>query len=117
MVIWKYPLEGAVNRIEMPKGARVIHVDIKRDSICLWAEVEPSLPKEEREFRVIYTGRPFNPYGLNYIASVMDPDRVNIYHVYEDIYGVKRDRRSGEICKDDHCEVLVESQIALQENV
>lgn len=59
--IYKYILQpDDVCKIEMPKGAKVIHVHEQRGEICLWAEVDPKITiMEEREFFVYPTGFTF----------------------------------------------------------
>ena len=63
MVVWKYQLPKALCELDMPRGAKVIFVGVKKGFICLWVEVEPQLPKEVRRFRVVWTGNKFNSYG------------------------------------------------------
>lgn len=64
--IWKYGLEIADDVvIDMPAGARVLHVGIQvapapswgePDMACLWVLVDPDAPLERRMFKVVGTG-------------------------------------------------------------
>lgn len=44
--IHKYPLEiAASQRVLMPFGAKPLSVQVKGGQVCLWAQVEDTLPK------------------------------------------------------------------------
>lgn len=82
-VIWKYGLGGGHSVIQMPREAKVRHVEVQREVPCLWVECEPDLPIEDRTFISIGTGHPFNDKGLEYVGTCLSDRGVFVLHVYE----------------------------------
>ena len=81
--IWKYALNVTdEQRVMMPAGARVIHVDVQGGVLCIWAEVEVGNRPEERIFLVVGTGNPYPDGDVEHLGSVQMPPFV--WHVYED---------------------------------
>lgn len=88
MTIWKYALDltDAVQRVSMPRNARILCVHVQRNTLCLWAEVDtfrqadpPFL--EPRAFVVRPTGALYLAIdGEKYIGSVFFSD---VFHVFE----------------------------------
>lgn len=57
--IYKYALDITdVQRVEMPAGARLLHVANQRDELCLWALVDAARPTVDRFIGVVGTGNP-----------------------------------------------------------
>lgn len=55
--VWKFPLPIVDDvTIEMPQGARVLHVETQFDSAQMWALVDPNQPLVQRRFKVVGTG-------------------------------------------------------------
>lgn len=59
--IWKYPFEvdGEII-LQVPKGAEPLCVQVQDDKPCLWMVVNPDAYLENRKFRIIATGQPFD---------------------------------------------------------
>lgn len=58
--IFKYILkETDCQRVSMPRGAKLLSVDVQRGSLCLWAIVAPDEPHKERIIFIYGTGHPF----------------------------------------------------------
>ena len=58
--IWKFPLEITdVQRISMPVDADVISVVNQNNQIVLYAIVDDTAPRENREVRIFGTGNEF----------------------------------------------------------
>jgi len=86
--IYKYDiiLKGLkldVASIEMPQRAKILYIDCQStDVISLWAEVETSNKKINRNFRIVGTGQRIADAHLKeYIGTVLD--RNCVWHVYE----------------------------------
>jgi len=85
-VIWKYPLKPELNRIEMPKNALTLTVQIQGDQPVLWALVNPEEEQETRSFLVATTGEPIEALDpvalrLGYVATFqMD---WMVFHVFD----------------------------------
>lgn len=85
--IWKYALAIIDNvAIDMPTGARVLHVGVQMDMAFLWVLVDPNAPIERRMFKVVGTGHrhegmdawhyigTFPMFGGGLIWHVFDPN-------------------------------------------
>ena len=84
--IWKYTLQPDNTTMEMPKGAKVLHVDEQHGSICIWAEVDSEQPTEERKFEIFGTGHEMPSIkGLfrKYVGTAKMQGGTFIFHVYE----------------------------------
>lgn len=91
--VWKYPLAVQVEQtIDMPFGARVIHVAEQHGEPTLWAEVigtDPWVRKlhRPRRFYIIGTGHVFDTRGaqIEYRGTVMLQRGHLVLHVYEEV--------------------------------
>jgi hypothetical protein len=82
--VWKYPLNlRGVNKLSMPKGARVVKVEQQPGSgPCVWVIVDPSVSPEQRWFEVVGTGHPFGDNRV-YVGSWQDPPLPFMWHLLE----------------------------------
>lgn len=81
--VWKFPLPLTdLATINMPTGARVIHVDVQGATPCLWALVDPDAAAEPRHFRVAGTGHTLEP-DLRHLGSFLIFDGAGVFHVFE----------------------------------
>ena len=78
--VWKFPLpmHGSAE-VLMPVDARVIHVGVQGNRICLWALVSPDAEKTVRQFRVVGTGWPMTKVG-RHLGTVITGTYV--WHVF-----------------------------------
>lgn len=82
MKIWKYPLEeGTEYRIQMPKGARILDLQLQDRVPTIWAQVDPEAEKETRSFRIIGTDQIFFD-ALEYVGTYQEGYLV--WHVFEE---------------------------------
>lgn len=84
-VIWKFDLELTDSqKVEMPKGAKILCVDEQDKLFCLWAIVDPdpTVPKEERAFRLYGTGNPEHSIGGEYIGTINSTTGF-VWHIFE----------------------------------
>lgn len=85
MTIWKFELNElmGVNKVEMPKGAVALSVGEQRDSLVLWAIVDPIAEKETRSFGVCATGGGA-PASGRFIGTVtLNLGYAHVAHVFE----------------------------------
>lgn len=58
-VIWKFEIKGPCAQvISMPRGARVLSVQVQGIFPFMWAMVDDEAPAEDRRFYVAATGEP-----------------------------------------------------------
>ena len=85
--VWKYCIDPNNLTHIMPKGAKILCVDEQMGNICIWVEVNPSHPHQERRiFEVFGTGHPIiEDMGTSreYIGSVKMDGGQLVFHVYE----------------------------------
>lgn len=78
--VYKYALEP---EMKLPKGAKILSVNIQQDVLCLWSEVDTELPLEQRNFLAYGTGWQINPDSKReFIATVFGPSGL-VWHIYE----------------------------------
>jgi hypothetical protein len=83
--IWKFPFQITDEfTLQMPQGARVLHVDMQHDIPCLWALVDATRPKTSRSFRVVGTGNPFrDALNLRHVGTFQMMGGGLVWHVFE----------------------------------
>ncbi|WP_417459103.1 hypothetical protein [Kordiimonas sp.] len=86
MTIWKYELEITdLQRVAMPKGAKILSVGKQGAYACLWAMVDENEDAtEERCIEIVGTGNPMHRsmgFARRFIGTVvMTPF---VWHVFE----------------------------------
>lgn len=79
--VYKYSIAKAWEvTLEIPEGAKVLHVDTQGAEAMLWVQVDPKRPTEPRTFVTVGTGHPV-PSGAAYIGTYQLPPFV--WHVFE----------------------------------
>lgn len=84
--IWKFPLAVADRqRIQMPKGAKVLTVQRQGDQACLWAIVNEQAETETRVFDVYGTGNPMPDLTDSETRTYIGTFQVAffVWHVFE----------------------------------
>ncbi len=87
--IWKFPLQITdFQKVEMPRGAHILSVQIQGSQLCLWAYVLSDEEKEERAFWVLGTGNPVErPENIGpFIGTVQMHGGSLVWHVFEHHY-------------------------------
>jgi hypothetical protein len=90
MRIYKYPIgPRAISdhvAIEMPKGARVICVQVQREVPCLWASVNPDEKMTEaRHFRIVGTGHDYEAGAMSrYVGTFQLEGGALVFHLFEE---------------------------------
>lgn len=81
--IYKYPLSAsdAVQRIVMPKGAKILTVQVQGTTPCLWALVDIREADEDRTIIIYGTGHNVVLNG-NYIGTYQIGSNL-VFHVFE----------------------------------
>jgi hypothetical protein len=82
--IWKYTLEPTTHQLlYLPAGAKPLAAQLQGDELCVWVEVDPTLPATTPYLIGVYgTGYAFEPGG-NYLGTVQPPGPVPlVFHVF-----------------------------------
>lgn len=91
--IWKYELKITDEQnVSMKEGAEILSVDVQRETICLWAIVNPSAKAVDRTFRVFGTGHPIHDTMLEsslFLGTVQLRGGSLVFHVFEDLTNPK----------------------------
>lgn len=71
MEIWKFELLSG--SIEVPYGAKLLSCQWQGVKLCAWMIVDPFETRREiKEYKLVDTGHPFDPNGLEYFATMQD---------------------------------------------
>ena len=81
LVIWKYVLELVdVQKVQMPRNAKILSVAKQGDIICLWAMVNPEVATTGRDIAIVGTGNPCWCSGWDFVGTVVDEPFV--WHIF-----------------------------------
>lgn len=84
MAVWKYPVKFEDRfSVELPKGAEVLHVDLQRGGVFMWARVNPTALLEIRSFRMAGTGHEIGGDVGRHVGSFMLAGDGLVFHVFE----------------------------------
>jgi hypothetical protein len=83
--IWKWELEvtDRPQVISMPVGAKIRVVQTQHEVPCIWAEVDPAAPTEDRTFFIVGTGHDFDLDNRQYWGSSQLLNGWFVGHVFE----------------------------------
>lgn len=83
--IWKYAVLTLDDQtIEIPEGARLLHVDDQSGWIMLWALVDPDARRVSRQIRVVGTGHPIpDDLVLVYVGSLQQANGNLVWHIFD----------------------------------
>ena len=86
--IWKYELD-IKDRVEvmMPVRSRVLSVGNQRETLCLWAIVEPGGAMVKRTFMIKGTGHPYDfrdtAHPAEFLGTVLMHEGALVWHVFD----------------------------------
>jgi len=85
LTVYKYQIPPEDHLIiDMPKGARILHVGSQYNVIMLWALVDPSQPKVTSRFRLAETGRPIDDADCgNFVGTAIICDGALVFHLFD----------------------------------
>ena len=84
--VWKFVIDPNDHiEIDMPKGAKLLHVDTQFGSVCLWALVDPAAKHETRKFRFAGTGHPIfeDADSLRHVGTWLMNGGGLVLHLFE----------------------------------
>ena len=79
---WTFIIRDHV-AVEMPKGAKILSVQMQGNTPCFWAEVDPKEEKEVRHFEIYGTGHMLCDTPKKYIGTFQVSNGTLVFHVYE----------------------------------
>lgn len=88
MSIWKFPLEiDDKSTLEMPRGAKILCLQVQKGRPCIWAIVEVNEPLVTRRFSTYGTGQnvPYPAQLRNYVGTYQLDAGSLVFHVFEDV--------------------------------
>lgn len=84
ITIWKFKLtEEKKQRVQMPRGAKILSAQSQRNDLCLWAMVDSTQPVVERTIICFGTGDEIKNDQLRYIGTTIFNDGYFVVHVFE----------------------------------
>lgn len=91
-MILKYPLgmnihHNAVYEVDMPRGAKILDVQLEGDMPVIWAIVNPKRETRKYVFQVFATGFEMHDYekkNFHYLATVQQKGLTTfVWHIFE----------------------------------
>lgn len=83
---YEVPFGGIVN-LRLPFSARILGAGNQRETIVLWVEYDPDLPRITRSFAAFANGSQLPDEQGTYIGTVLLHDGELAAHVFEHSYG------------------------------
>jgi hypothetical protein len=82
--IWKFPLQVVEEQaLQMPIGAKVLHVGTQGNIASIWAEVDPTAELEKRWIYMFGTGHSLPALrAAKHLGTFMMHDGTVVYHVF-----------------------------------
>ncbi len=81
--IFKYPLCMIDDQlVSMPAGAEILTVQMQSDVPCLWARVDPNMPKVGRVIHINGTGHNLSHEGA-YIGTFQMAHGALVFHAFD----------------------------------
>lgn len=83
--IWKFPIETMDRQaLPLPRGARILAVQVQHGQPCIWAIVDPKADKETVEIRIHGTGHGLSEdsHTYDYIGTYQLRDGELVFHVF-----------------------------------
>ena len=85
MEVWKFPFATKdVQELTMPRGARLLHVAVQQEQLCLWALVRPEAVTVRRRIRVVGTGQKISVNDSEkYVGTAMSFGGELVWHAFD----------------------------------
>lgn len=87
ITIYKYPLAITDEQtIEIFRQHRILSIQYQGDKLMMWAQVDTETQKIEKRMYIYGTGHELNPTKYppkRHVATVITPDQVFVWHIYE----------------------------------
>ena len=84
MTIWKFDIgESFDSWMEMPKGAKILSVQIQKGRLCLWAIVNPDAERVPRHIVVVGTGHELGFCNGAFINTIQMAGGDLIWHIFD----------------------------------
>lgn len=86
--VWKFELSiSDYYDILIPRGAKILTVQMQDHAICAWALVDQNAPMVNRKFRIAGTGHQLVIEGtaveMQYVGSVQQLGGALVWHVFD----------------------------------
>lgn len=84
MQVWKYTLGTNTKHLELPKGAKLLCVDVQQGEPQLWVLVTPGNELETRCIESFATGQPIPiEHRYEHVGTFMLEGGALVFHVFE----------------------------------
>jgi len=84
--VWKFPVEAIqIQRLEVPKGSKVLSVDTQGEGVVVYALVSPAqTEKEYKEIRIYGTGHTIadDIDECTFLGTVKLQEETLVFHVF-----------------------------------
>jgi hypothetical protein len=82
--VWKYPLKVEDKQwVELPRGAKILSVDVQNGTPCLWAQVDTEAVTDRILIVTHGTGHPMKSNNMQFIGTYQLEGGSFIGHVFK----------------------------------
>lgn len=82
--VWKFELETQdIVDVQMPAGAKLLHVAVQHGTPCLWALVDTTAAPVLRRLRIIGTGHRADAVAAVHVGTYMLHGGMFVGHVFD----------------------------------
>jgi hypothetical protein len=82
--IWRFPIPAKSEfELELPQGARVVHVGCKDDAPDMWVLLDKDAEPELRGFLVLATGERVPDRSRDYLGTFFTDDGQLVWHLFD----------------------------------
>ena len=86
--IWKFKIEPNDHvQIAMPKGAKILCLQVQNEIPCIWAVCDMSAKREQRTFNIYGTGHQHENIDGKYVGTFQLTGGSFVFHVFE-VFGI-----------------------------
>ena len=87
VTIWKYVIKCKdAQSVELPKGAKILTLQMQYGLVCIWAEVDPDATLEDVVLLTVGTSHSLPLSRGKYIGTYQLEQGALVFHVYEANY-------------------------------
>ncbi len=81
MKVWKYPLQFPTTALPIPKGGKIVSMQVQVNTPCIWVLVDPDALNEIRTFTVFGTGHKIPDDIFEFVGTYQEG--MLVWHVFE----------------------------------
>lgn len=82
MIIFKYPVSQGRFSHSLPRGSKILDVQVQGSRPVMWVLIDQSRTEETRHFVTVPTGMEFDTRDLDYVGTFQLSERL-VFHLFQ----------------------------------